>query len=210
MGILTTDIEPQEERASALSGPSPSLNDASNGYIPTGNDLRQFVDCAGPNLGRSPRILLRLVASSAPLAFFCLDSLHRRSKPALVISARHGIACGRPSKPIWIFGDGRMASLAKEGKFQDAQKYYEQALDHDPNQSDALNSLVAVFVRQKQNAKAVERVQQQIAKVPSNDAFYALLEELQAGNKDFPGAEASLQKATSLNKNNLGAFVLFE
>jgi tetratricopeptide (TPR) repeat protein len=51
-------------------------------------------------------------------------------------------------------------------------------------------------------------VQEQISKVPANDAFYALLGELQAANKDFAGAQASLEKAISLNKNNLGAFVL--
>jgi tetratricopeptide (TPR) repeat protein len=98
--------------------------------------------------------------------------------------------------------------LAKQGKFQEAQKYYEQALDRDPNQFDALNALVAVFIHQKQNSKAVERVRQQIAKAPSNDGFYALLGGLQAADKDFANAESSLQEAIRLNRNNLGAFLL--
>lgn len=68
--------------------------------------------------------------------------------------------------------------------------------------------MVAVFVHQKQNSKAVERVRQQIAKAPSNDGFYALLGGLQAADKDFGGAESSLQEAIRLNKNNLGAFLL--
>jgi cellulose synthase operon protein C len=98
--------------------------------------------------------------------------------------------------------------LAKQARFLEAQKYYEQALDRDPNQFDALNALVAVFVHQKQNSKAMERVRQQIAKAPSNDGFYALLGGLQAADKDFGGAESSLQEAIRLNKNNLGAFLL--
>ena len=65
-----------------------------------------------------------------------------------------------------------------------------------------------MFMKQKQNVKAQERVQQQLVKAPKNDAFYALLGALQAINKDMTGAEASLQKAIDLNKNNLGAFLL--
>ena len=98
--------------------------------------------------------------------------------------------------------------LLKRGKLQEAQKYYEQALDRDANQLPALNGLVAILVKQKENVKAQERVRQQIAKAPNNDAFYSLLGGLQAVNRDLAGAEASLQKAISLNKNNLGAFIL--
>lgn len=98
--------------------------------------------------------------------------------------------------------------LFKRDKLQEAQKYYEQALDRDANQLPALNGLVAILVKQKENVKAQERVQQQIAKAPNNDAFYSLLGGLQAVNRDLAGAEASLQKAISLNKNNLGAFIL--
>ena len=98
--------------------------------------------------------------------------------------------------------------LFRRDKLPEAQKYFEQALDRDPIEVAALNGLVAIFVKQKQNIKAQERVQQQISKVPANDAFYGLLGELQAANKDFAGAQASLEKAISLNKNNLGALVL--
>ena len=98
--------------------------------------------------------------------------------------------------------------LFKRGKLQDAQKYYELALDRDPNQLGALNGLVAVFLKLNQNAKAQQRVQQQVEKAPNNDAFYALLGGLQAANKDFAGANESLQRAISLNKNNIGAVLL--
>jgi tetratricopeptide (TPR) repeat protein len=98
--------------------------------------------------------------------------------------------------------------LFQRGNLEDAQKYYELALDRDPNQVGALNGLVAVFLKLNQNAKAQKRVQQQVEKAPNNDAFLTLLGGLQAANKDFAGADESLQKAISLNENNIGAVLL--
>jgi tetratricopeptide (TPR) repeat protein len=98
--------------------------------------------------------------------------------------------------------------LFKSGKLQDAQKYYELALDRDPNQVAALNGLVAVLLRLHQNAKAQKRVEQQVDKEPTNDAFLTLLGGLQAANKDFAGADESLQKAIRLSENNIGAVLL--
>jgi cellulose synthase operon protein C len=98
--------------------------------------------------------------------------------------------------------------LASRGKFQEAQSYFEQALDRDPNHFAALKGLVAIFLRQGQNGKAIERVRQQIAKSPNNDSFYTLLGSLQADGRDWAAAEASLQKAVSLNQNDLAAFSL--
>jgi len=98
--------------------------------------------------------------------------------------------------------------LVGRGKLQEAQTYFEQALDRDPNQLEAMNGLIGIFVRQKQSTKAIGRLQQGIAESPNNDAYYTLLGGLQATNKDLSGAEASLEKAVALNKNNLAAFAL--
>ena len=108
-------------------------------------------------------------------------------------------ALGHSALAGWLF---------KIGKLQEAQTHYERALESDPNQVAALNGLVAVFLKQNQNLKAEERVRQQIAKAPRNDAFYALLGGLQAANKDLAGADASLQEALRLNSANLGAVLL--
>jgi tetratricopeptide (TPR) repeat protein len=50
----------------------------------------------------------------------------------------------------------------------------------------------------KQPAKALERVQAQIAKEPNNGAFYVLLGSAQMHMKDFKGALDSAQKAMQL------------
>jgi len=111
-----------------------------------------------------------------------------------------------PASPLGYLAMGHW--FAREGELRDAQNYYEQALDRDPNQFAALDGLVTILIKQKQNALAQERVQQQLLKAPNNDSYYTLLGGLQLVNKDMGGAEASLQKAVSLNKNNLAALAL--
>lgn len=98
--------------------------------------------------------------------------------------------------------------MVNRGKLNEAQNYFEKALDDNPNEFDALEGLVAILAQQKQTAQAVARVEQQIAKSPNNDTYYTLLAGLQANNKDWVEAGASLQKAISLNKTNLTAFTL--
>jgi tetratricopeptide (TPR) repeat protein len=111
-----------------------------------------------------------------------------------------------PQNPLGYVAMGHW--FGSKDKFRDAQKYYEQALDRDPNQFAALNGLVTILVKQKQNAEAQKRIEQQLSKAPNNDNYYTLLGRLQAGSNDLPGAQVSLQKAVSLNKNNVAALAL--
>ena len=98
--------------------------------------------------------------------------------------------------------------LRRQGKNEEARKYYEQALDRDANYFEPLAGVVSMLMQQKQNAQALERVRAQVTKAPNNDSVYALLGGLQVANKDLAGAEASLQKAVQLNKNNMDALTL--
>lgn len=103
---------------------------------------------------------------------------------------------------------GLAAWRMNQKKFGEAEKLYEQALDRNPNAVDALRGLVAIYAQQKQLSKALDRVSAQIAKVPNNSAYYVDRGALQAANKDFAGAELSLQKAIELDKNNVDAFLM--
>ena len=110
-----------------------------------------------------------------------------------------------PKSPL---GYSAMAAfLRRQGKDDDARKYYEQALDRDPNYFEALTGLVTILMLQKQNLKALERVEAQAARMP-NDSVYTLLGGLQVANKDLAGAETSLRKAAQLNPANLDAIIL--
>lgn len=95
-----------------------------------------------------------------------------------------------------------------QGRTGEGQRLLEQALEHDPNALEALLSLVRLYGIQKQPTKALDRVNAQIAKAPNNSAYYQLLGQLLAGQKDFAKAEAAVQKALDLNKNNANALLL--
>jgi tetratricopeptide (TPR) repeat protein len=101
-------------------------------------------------------------------------------------------------------GDLRFA----QKRFNDAERLFEQALGWDPNFSEALQGLVGVYMQQKQSAKALARVNAQIAKAPDNSTYYLLSGTLLAGTKDLDKAEVALEKAVQLNKNNVDAFNL--
>jgi tetratricopeptide (TPR) repeat protein len=90
--------------------------------------------------------------------------------------------------------------------FAEAEKFYQQALDKDPSSSDGLSGLMNTYFAQKQYDKAIAAANTQIAKSPNNANFYDLLgTALFNGKKDLPGAEAALQKAISIDKNNIDA-----
>ena len=93
-------------------------------------------------------------------------------------------------------------------RYADADKLYEQALERDPNYSDALHGLIAVYKEEKRTEKIYARVHEQIAKAPNNSAFYFLLALLQEEKQDLVGAESSARKAISLDPNNNDAFEL--
>jgi tetratricopeptide (TPR) repeat protein len=98
--------------------------------------------------------------------------------------------------------------LRGQGRNEQAERYYEQALDRDPNEFQSLAGIVNILTGQKQLAKAIARVQAQAAKLPNSDAVYMLLGGLQVANQDLIGAEASLGKAVQLNPSNQDAIVL--
>ncbi|HTW58302.1 MAG TPA: tetratricopeptide repeat protein [Terriglobales bacterium] len=90
--------------------------------------------------------------------------------------------------------------------FPDAVKFYQQALDKDPSSADGLSGVMNTYFAQKNYDKAIAAAQAQIAKSPNTSDFYDLLgTALFNGKKDLPGAEAALQKAVQLDKNNTDA-----
>jgi tetratricopeptide (TPR) repeat protein len=85
----------------------------------------------------------------------------------------------------------------------------EQALQYDPNSIHALRSLVNYDLLTKQPAKALDRINAQIAKSPKNSGFYVMLAELQLQNKNFDQASAAAQKAMDVNPDDGEAVALY-
>jgi len=104
-----------------------------------------------------------------------------------------------PQNPV---GYSRLAAWrVLQKKWGEAEKLYEQSLDRDPNFGEAIQGLIIVYAQQKRIPAALERVRAQMAKVPTSGGLSFLLAQLQIYQKDFEGAEASLEKALSLNPN---------
>src|ERR1035441_701507 len=85
------------------------------------------------------------------------------------------------------------------GHIPEGEALLQKALDNDPNSAPALGMLVACDLQAKQPAKAIARVQAQIAKSPQNARFYVQLSALQMATKDLQDALASSQKAMQLS-----------
>ncbi len=93
-------------------------------------------------------------------------------------------------------------------KFPEARTFLDQALENNPNSARALRLLVALDLHDKQPAaKAIARVQAQIAKSPQNAEFYDQLSELQYLTGDSAAAVASAETALKLNPSD-GAAVM--
>ncbi|HWQ03362.1 MAG TPA: tetratricopeptide repeat protein [Candidatus Nitrosotenuis sp.] len=103
----------------------------------------------------------------------------------------------------------RLGALrAGQKRFPEAIVLYEQALERDPANPEALQGVAAVYVTQKQHAKALARIQQQINKVPNNAPFHYLLGSICMAMNDLEKSEQALVKAIELNKDFLDAFIL--
>lgn len=112
-----------------------------------------------------------------------------------------------PESPLGYLAMGDFWRNQKKNTEQ-ARQYYEKALDRDPGFFEPLAALAAMFMRDNQNARALQRVQAQAEKVPNSDQLYMLLGGLQVANKDLTSAEKSLQRAIQLNPDNSDAFAL--
>ncbi len=111
-----------------------------------------------------------------------------------------------PQSPAAYVQMGNLKSAQRQ--FAEAGDSYQQALERDPTSPDALSGLMNVYLAQNQPDKAVSVARAQIAKVGNSSAFYDLLGTVLFNNKrDLSGAEAALEKATTLDKNNADAFL---
>ena len=90
----------------------------------------------------------------------------------------------------------------------EAQKAFQQALDRDPNSTDALGGVLNGYLIQKQPDKALAVANAQLAKYPKNTGFHIIVGRLLfEQQKDAAGAEAEFKRAVELDKNNTEALV---
>jgi len=107
--------------------------------------------------------------------------------------------------PAYVqLGNLRMA----QNRPADAQKAFQQALDQDPNSTEAMGGVLNVYLIQKQPDKALAAANAQLAKFPKNAGFHIMVGRLLfEQKKDAAGAEAEFRRAVDLDKNNAEALL---
>ncbi len=110
-----------------------------------------------------------------------------------------------PDSPVGYIQMGNLR--ASQNRAADALKFYELALDHDPNSAEALMGIANVYLSQKQPDKAIARVQAQLSRQSGNGNFHYILGSLLTDKRDYAGAEAELKRAIDLDKANVNALL---
>ena len=97
-----------------------------------------------------------------------------------------------------------------QGHIPEGMAILEKTLEKDPNSSRALGMLVGYMLATKQpTAKAIARVQAQIAKAPQNSDFYTELAYLQWKTNDFKDSVDNARKAMQMNSANPTAMQIY-
>src|SRR5258708_33622121 len=128
----------------------------------------------------------------------------RKQFPAAEQDARKATELA-PQAAVGYLEMGNLRAL--EQKFSEAETWYKQSLNRDPNSADALRGLLTVDLAQKQTDKAIAAANAQIALSPSNSMFYDLLGDVLLNKKDYSGAQTALKKAVDLDKKNADAYM---
>ena len=106
-----------------------------------------------------------------------------------------------PGSPIAYIQLGNLRFVEK--RLPEAERAYRDALDRNPDFTDALRGLLNTYLAQGQIDRAVAAANQQIAKSPNNGDFYDLLGTVLFHNKaDLNAAEIALKKSAALNPGN--------
>lgn len=112
-----------------------------------------------------------------------------------------------PNSPVAYL---ELAELSRvQGHIPESKTMLDKALEKDPGSARALAMLVSYDLQDKQPAKAIARIQAQIAKSPANGSFYTELAEVQVLTKDLKGALDSSQKAMQLDPTSARAMQLY-
>jgi tetratricopeptide (TPR) repeat protein len=157
-------------------------------------------------LADSGEQLIKIEPRSAEGYVFHARALFLKGDPAGAeadLKKAMGVAPRDPI-PYARMGDLRMA----QKQLGEAEMLYAQALALNPSAADALTGLVNIDLEGKQPAKALRRIQDQIARVPNNSNFYLLLGQVELRNQDIAHAEEAFRKAIDLDQNNVPAFLL--
>jgi tetratricopeptide (TPR) repeat protein len=135
-----------------------------------------------------------------------------------VVEARRGKLAGAevdlrkamelaPQDPVAYTRLGEVRAV--QNKFPEAEALYDQALSIAPEFAEALSALMQAYALEKKPVNVqISRIHDQITRAPNNSSYFLMLGQAFYGLRDFEKAQAALEKAVGLDRNNVMAFVL--
>ena len=169
--------------------------------IALASDLLAHVDKTAPDRENSPGLLAEvrekalLTRGTAQLQLKNLAAARQDYEAAKAIA---------PKDPI-VYNSLALLALA-ENKQPDAVSSFENALNVDATNFDALNGLITLYARDKQLDKAHARVDQALSAYPNMASLHYLKAQVFGYEQNAQMLEAELNKALELDKNYLPAY----
>jgi tetratricopeptide (TPR) repeat protein len=128
-----------------------------------------------------------------------------RNNPTAALKEFQIAAALDPNSPAAQERIGRV--LSAEGKFGDAEKAYENALNADPGYALALGGLAENFVAQGQADRARARIDQQVERQPGVYQLQLIKGEFCLNHSDWECSEQSFKKALEFNSYDPTAYM---
>ena len=169
--------------------------------IPLASDLLARVEKTAPDRDNSPQILAEirektlLTRGTAQLQLKNVSAARQDYELAKQIA---------PQDPV-VHNSLALAALA-ENKPQDAISSFENALNVDATNFDALNGLITLYARNKEAGKAHARIDQALSAYPNVAALHYLKAQVFGFEGNVQMVEAELNKALELDQNYLPAY----
>lgn len=171
------------------------------GAIALAADLLSRLDRTAPDRNNSPQFLAEIREKthlSRGTAYLQLKNI-----PA----ARQDFELARniaPKDPV-VYNRLALVSLA-ENKVEDAIASFDNALNVDATNFDALNGLIQLYVRNRQMDQAHARVDRALSAYPNVASLHYLKAHVYGYQKDIANVEAELNKAIEIDSNYLPAY----
>lgn len=171
------------------------------GAVALATDLLSRLDKTAPDRENSPQLLAELrekthlVRGSAQLQLRNTAGARQDFETAKQIA---------PYDPI-VYNSLALVSVA-ESKPQDAIGYFENALQVDATNFDALNGLVTLYANNKEVAKAHARIDQALSAYPNLASLHFLKAGVYGFEQNAQMVEAELRRAIEIDPNYLAAY----
>ena len=169
--------------------------------ISLATDLLARLDKTAPDRENSPQILAEIREKS--LLTRGTAQLQLRNIPAA--RKDYELAKGIVEKDPVVHNSLALVSLA-ENKEEDAISSFENALNADATNFDALNGLITLYARNNQVDKAHGRIDQALSAYPNMASLHYLKAQVYGYERNGQMVEAELNKALELDQNYLPAY----